>query len=109
MSRLPLTPEVIGLVSERFKALGEPARLEILSCLREGEMTVTDIVESTGLGQANVSKHLGILHSLAFVKRRKDGLFAFYSLADKGVFQLCDLMCGRVELELKKHSRLLAG
>ncbi len=109
MTRLTLTPEVIALVSDRFKALGEPARLEILSCLRAGEMSVKDLVQATGLGQANVSKHLAILHSLAFVKRRKEGLFAFYSLADKGVFQLCDLMCGRVESELKKRSRLLSG
>ncbi len=109
MTRLTLTPEVIALVAERFKALSEPARLEILSCLRAGEMTVTDLVQATGLGQANVSKHLAILHSFAFVKRRKEGLFAFYSLADKGVFQLCDLMCGQLESELKKRSRVLAG
>ena len=106
MSRLRLTPEVIELVAARFKALAEPARLEILNCLRGGEMTVTELVEASRLGQANVSKHLHILHAIGFVRRRKDGLFVRYRLADKGVMQMCDVMCGRLEQELKQRERL---
>jgi DNA-binding transcriptional ArsR family regulator len=109
MGRMTLTPEVTVLVAERFKALAEPARLQILSCLREGEMVVTDLVAETGLGQANVSKHLQLLHAMGFVARRKDGLFVYYSLADKGVFQLCDTMCSRLEREMKTRRRLLTG
>lgn len=109
MSKLTLTSEVMALVAERFKALGEPARLQILSCLRAGEMAVNDLVEETGFGQANVSKHLRLLHSLGFVRRRKDGLFVYYALADAGIFRLCDLMCGRLEQEMKQHRGLLAG
>lgn len=109
MAKLTLTPEILVLIGERFKALAQPARLQILSCLRAGEMTVTEIVDETGFGQANVSKHLQLLHDLGFVRRRKDGLFAYYNLADKGVFRLCDVMCGRLEAEMKSRSRLLAG
>lgn len=50
MAKLTMTPELTGLVAERFKALGEPARLSILNCLRDGEMTVSELVEATGLG-----------------------------------------------------------
>jgi len=109
MGKMTLTPEVMVLVAERFKALAEPARLQILSSLREGEMVVTDLVAATGLGQANVSKHLQMLHATGFVARRKDGLFVYYSLADKGILQLCDTMCGRLEREMKLRRRLLAG
>ncbi|MBC7673595.1 MAG: winged helix-turn-helix transcriptional regulator [Polaromonas sp.] len=108
MPHLALTPEVLILVAERFKALAEPARLHILARLRPGEMTVTELVDQTALGQANVSKHLQLLHTLGFVSRRKDGLFVYYALADKGVFQLCDIMCGRLEVEMKARHRLLA-
>ncbi len=108
MARLALTPEVLVLIAERFKALAEPVRLQILNCLRSGEMTVTELVEETGLGQANVSKHLQLLHSLGFVSRRKDGLFVFYAIGDKRVFQLCDIMCGRLESETKARRKLLA-
>lgn len=109
MAKLTFTPEVLALVAERFKALAEPARLNILNCLRTGDLTVSEVVEETGLGQANVSRHLQLLHGLGFVSRRKDGLFVHYSLADRNVFQLCDLMCGRLEAELRAQQKLLAS
>jgi ArsR family transcriptional regulator len=109
VAKLKLTPEVLEMIALRFKVLAESARLGILSCLREGEMTVGELVEQTGLGQANVSKHLQLLHANGFVERRKDGLFVYYSLADERVFQLCDMMCGRLEAELKARRKLLAS
>jgi DNA-binding transcriptional ArsR family regulator len=66
------SPELLRLIAERFKVLAEPARLEILSALRAGEMTVSELVDATGLGQANVSKHLRLLLAHGFVRRRKD-------------------------------------
>lgn len=108
MSKPRLTPEVLALVAERFKALAEPARLQILNALRSGELTVTELVDETGFGQANVSKHLQLLHSMQFVRRRKDGLFVYYTIADKGILQLCDIMCGRLEAEMKARRKLLA-
>jgi DNA-binding transcriptional ArsR family regulator len=109
MGKTPMTPDVIELIAERFKALAEPARLEILTALRDGEMTVGDLVASTGMGQANVSKHLQMLHTLNFVSRRKDGLYVYYNLADKAVLRLCDIMCGRLESEVASRQRTLAG
>ena len=109
MSKTPLTPEVMELVAERFKALAEPARLTILSALRGGERTVSELLEATGLGQANVSKHLQLLHSLGFVARRKEGLYVHYRLSDEGVFQLCDIMCGRLEAEAAARRALLSS
>lgn len=103
-----MTSELLALVAERFKALAEPARLQILNALRGGEMTVGELVDETELGQANVSKHLQLLHSLGFVSRRKEGLFVHYALVDKSVFQLCDIMCGRLEAETKTRRKLLA-
>lgn len=104
-----MTPEVLDLVALRFKVLADSARLRILSCLRDGEMTVGELVEKTELGQANVSKHLQLLHSNGFVDRRKEGLFVYYSLADESVFKLCDMICGRLEAELKTRRKLFAS
>lgn len=103
----PLTPELMELVAERFKALGEPARLQILQALRTGEQTVTELVEATGLGQANVSKHLQLLHSLGFVARRKEGLYVHYRLAGADIFRMCDIMCGRIEDEAARRQELV--
>lgn len=106
MARYPLTPGLIELVAERFRALGEPARLRILNGLRAGEKSVSELMEETELGQANLSKHLQILHALGFVERRKEGLFVYYRLADESVFRLCDIVCGRIAEETEERGRL---
>ena len=91
---------VLGRVAERFRLLGEPARLRILNVLRENhELTVTQLVELTGLGQANLSKHLQLLHAAAFVSRRREGLYVWYTIANRETIELCDLMCARLERE----------
>ncbi len=93
---MKLNDKLFGGMAERFKVLGEPGRLRILDALRDGELTVGDLVEKTGLNQANLSKHLQLLHGLDFVARRKHGLFVYYQLADDSVFKLCDIMCRRI-------------
>lgn len=108
MKNVPLTPELLELIAERFKALAEPARLNILNALREKEMTVSELMAATGLGQANTSKHLQLLHTMGFVERRKEGLFVHYSLASEDVFHLCDIMCGRLEYEADLRNRLFS-
>lgn len=97
--RKRLPDRLLVPLAERFKALAEPARLRILRELREGEMTVSELIDVTGLQQANLSKHLQLLHAMNFVARRKEGLFVYYRLADKDVFALCDLVCDRIERE----------
>ena len=99
MAETPLAGEVVQALADRFKALGEPARLRILDALREGERTVSEIVEATSLRQANVSRHLGVLHTLGFVRRRKEKQSVYYALAGEDVFRLCDMMCDRIEGE----------
>lgn len=100
-------PALRDLVAERFKALAEPARLHLLHALREKELTVGELVRRTGFGQANVSKHLRLLHALGLVSRRKEGLFVHYRLPDQGVFELCEIMCGRLESELSNRKSAL--
>ena len=92
-----MSTALMSELAERFKALGEPARLQLLMALRGGERTVGELVELTGLGQANVSKHLHQLHDCGYVTRRKEGTFAYYAIANDDVFMLCDVMCGRIE------------
>lgn len=102
-----MSPEMLILVAERFKALAEPVRLQILSALREGEKTVTELMEETDQRQANLSKHLQLLYAMGFVDRRKLGLYVYYRLADDDIFQLCDLMCGRLKVEADRRQAVL--
>lgn len=80
-----------------------------MTALRTGERAVGELVEVTGLGTANVSKHLQVLHAAGFVERRKEGLHVYYALAGDDVFKLCDLMCDRIQAETEARRRVLAG
>jgi DNA-binding transcriptional ArsR family regulator len=107
MPHVPLTRPLLERLAARFRALGEVNRLAILSALLAGERSVTELLEATGLGQANVSKHLLLLYQEGFVTRRKEGLHVYYSLADEDVFHICDLMCGRLQRETRDLGALL--
>lgn len=101
------TSELYVLVARRFRALAEPARLAVLHELQEGERTVSDLVETTGFLQGTLSKHLQTLHDTGFVRRRREGQFVFYALADDQVLHLCEQMCGRLEAEVDVARKLL--
>ena len=95
MGRKVLSDEEIPLVAERFRVLAEPTRLLLLRALMQREHTVNELVDHTRLGQANVSKHLQVLHMHGFVHRRKSGLFVHYAIADRQITKLWDLVCAR--------------
>lgn len=103
-----LTPQTVEMVAERFRALGEPMRLNILMALRAGEQNVTDLAELQETSQANISKHLQVLTAGGFLKRRKQGLNVLYEIADPSIFKLCDLVCGNIKKHLDRQSRLVA-
>lgn len=95
-----LSPEALEMVAERFKIFSEPMRLRLLYAMMDGEKTVSELVEETGGLQANVSKHLGMLLEAGLVMRRKQGLNAYYSIADRTTYELCDRVCNSLEQRL---------
>jgi len=105
----PLPAGVLELVAARFRMLAEPMRLRLLNQLRDGEKTVTALVEATDAGQANVSKHLSLLADAGMVGRRKEGVNIYYFIADESLFELCDLVCGRLQKELAEKARQFSG
>jgi DNA-binding transcriptional ArsR family regulator len=99
------TEAMLADIAARFAALAEPMRLRVLDALRRGERTVGELVEATGARQANVSKHLAVLHREGFVERRRDGLNVYYKVADPAVFELCEHVCGALETEAARKFR----
>ncbi len=105
--RRQATPALLELIAERFRALGEPARLLILHALERGERSVSELAAATRLSQGNLSKHLKQLHALGFLKRRRAGAFVNYSLADAHVLALCEIMCDRLEADVEAAQDLI--
>lgn len=65
---------------DTFQTLADPTRRRIVEALALGERQVGDIVESAGIHQSGVSRHLRILHDAGFVSMRPDGQRRLYSL-----------------------------
>ena len=95
------------MIAERFRVLGEPARLRLLNVLRGGERTVTQLVEETGLTQTNTSKHLRLMRDVGLVVRRRTGLHVRYAITDARVFRLCDVMCDQLRSEVAVRHRII--
>jgi len=84
----PLSQETITAtdaeaVSRAFKALGDPARVRILSIVAshaDQEACVCDLQEPLELSQPTVSHHLKILMDAGFLTRSKRGTWAYYAL-----------------------------
>ena len=108
-SKPPLGEAQLVAVAGLFAVLAEPTRLRILQFLQAGPATVTKIVERLGMKQANVSKQLGVLHQAGVVGREKQGLSVRYSIRMPIVFDLCDLVCGRLLEEAEARARALSA
>jgi ArsR family transcriptional regulator len=64
-----------------FAALGEPARLRLLSLIATapaGEVCVCDLVEPIGKSQPTVSHHLKVLADAGLVTSERRGRWAWY-------------------------------
>ncbi|MCS6958575.1 MAG: metalloregulator ArsR/SmtB family transcription factor [Pseudanabaenaceae cyanobacterium SKYGB_i_bin29] len=100
-----LTPESLGLMADFFKVLSEVSRLQIICSLKPGAKNVTEIMQETELGQANVSKHLKILTQAGIVAREQRGVCVYYRIANPFLFDLCDLVCKALSLQIEHHSQ----
>jgi DNA-binding transcriptional ArsR family regulator len=105
----PLPAPLVEVIAERFRVLGEPMRIRLLDALREAPATVQELQRAMDASQQNVSKHLSVLLRSGLVSRRKEGNFALYAIADEGVFELCEQVCGGLRRQLDELDSLLPG
>lgn len=92
------THEVFESVARYFSVLGEPTRLKILSVICGGEKCVSDIIQATGLAQANISRHLGLMYQAGMLSRRREGTLVFYRVADAHARELCRSIRNQVQM-----------
>jgi DNA-binding transcriptional ArsR family regulator len=78
-------PQAVDLKAKLFHGFADRSRLAILEALRTRTLTVSEIVDATGLGQSNVSNHLACLRDCGLVVRESDGRYTRYRLAEQRV------------------------
>lgn len=94
----PLVGEAMGvddavMLAARFKALGDPTRLRLLSIVaahEDREACVCDLTEPVALSQPTVSHHLKILVDAGLLTRSKRGTWSFYALVPGALDHLAE-------------------
>ena len=80
------------LISNVFKALAHPTRIQIVKLLRNGKLCVCDILPDLDSEQSNTSQHLTVLKNQGIVESRKEGSKVIYSIKSKEVYEMIDLV-----------------
>jgi DNA-binding transcriptional ArsR family regulator len=81
----------VELKAKLFRGFGDPSRLAILEALRNGPLTVSEIVQETGLSQSNASNHLACLRDCGLVVSEQNWRYVTYHLSDDRVGELLEL------------------
>jgi rhodanese-related sulfurtransferase/DNA-binding transcriptional ArsR family regulator len=91
------------------KAIGNERRRELLEHVAQGERSVEDLAQRSGLSVANASQHLQHLRRAGLVVGRRQAKFVLYRLADDAVLTMLSAMHKVAERNVGEVARILRG
>ena len=68
-----------------FKALSDETRLRILNLLLGRECCVCEVMQVLNISEPRASRNLSALYDAGFLKLRREGLWALYSIDREGL------------------------
>jgi ArsR family transcriptional regulator len=74
------------------KTFPSPWRLRIVEALGDGELPVSQLVQTLGIPKSNVSQHLAIMRDKGVVDARRAGGYVYYQLASPKIVVACRMM-----------------
>ena len=77
--------------AELFKTLGSPLRIKILELLRDGDITVADMLQRLEVEPSTASQQLAVLRAHGIVEGQREGTTVRYRLRDPLVIELLDV------------------
>ena len=78
------------MINTALHAITEPRRREILSLIRNGELTSGEIASHFDITPPAVTQHLKVLEKAGLVVLRRDGTRRFYAIRREGFSELRD-------------------
>jgi ArsR family transcriptional regulator, arsenate/arsenite/antimonite-responsive transcriptional repressor len=81
--------------AQRFHALGDEIRLEVLGLLRGGERCVCELTAHLELAQSRLSFHLKVLKDAGLISHRRQGRWSYYAL-DAAALRELEAFLGQV-------------
>ncbi len=90
--KISISKEIYEIHASICQCLANPKRLEIINTLRDKELSATEIADKMGISSANASQHLAIMRNKGILRSRREGVSAYYSIANPKVVIACDIM-----------------
>ena len=87
-----------------FKALSDETRLRILNLLLERECCVCEVMQALNISQSRASRNLSALYDAGFLKLRREGLWALYSIDKEGLKEQYSELVEAVRKALKGNA-----
>ncbi len=86
------------------KALSDETRLRILNLLLVKECCVCEVMQVLNISQTRASRNLNLLYNAGFLKVRREGLWAYYSIDKAGLKDYISLLINAVDLGLRQNA-----
>jgi DNA-binding transcriptional ArsR family regulator len=81
--------EAVDLVA---RAIAEPRRRQILTLVREGELSAGEIAAGFDVSRPAISQHLSVLREAGLLSERRQGTSRYYRARPEGLAGLRDFM-----------------
>ncbi len=102
--------ESYRILSAFCRTFSHPRRLQILSLLAGGEMSVGEIAERLGVSMANASQHLALMREKGVLLTRKQGQTVYYRVSTPLLLDCVELLRrALIETRAREHEKLTAG
>jgi len=88
----PADTRIFELQAEICQTLANPKRLQILSLLKKGELSVGKMVKAMSIAKANLSQHLSVMRQKGILITRREGTTIYYRLARPKITEACGIM-----------------
>jgi ArsR family transcriptional regulator len=95
--------------AELFKALAHPARVRVLELLADGEHTMGELAELTGLEPSHLSQHVTVLRRAGIVDSRRVRTTVICALRDPQTAELLAVARRLLSRNLRQGQALLAA
>ena len=89
---MPTVTLDVPRIAQLCNALADQARVEIIARLLHGEKCVCDLTDALGTGQSRLSYHLKVLKDAGLVTDRREGRWAYYTLARDAFLETEELL-----------------
>ncbi len=90
-------------ITRVLKVLSDESRLRVLNLLEERECCVCEVMQATGISQSKASRILSALYDVGFLRLRREGRWALYSIDTEGIQEYMKDILAAVTKSLKAN------